>query len=143
MNVMKTVSKAFDVVRLAQNLRGATDSRVTRTQTGATFAVCLVVAGLAMIPGSPLADFSVAMAAVTLLVPLLAPLLSRAFGRKDKGSELSVSEALDELALLLERKEARAAGREEDAALVAQNRDELLRGLREARARNAANHGRT
>jgi type III secretory pathway component EscV len=144
MNIMQTAGKAIDVLKLARNLQGAMGSRVTRTQGGATLIVCVVVAGLAMIPGSPLADFTVAMAAVTVLVPLLSPLLSRMFGKRDKETpadtpaELTVPEFLDDLAALLEAKEARQAEREVDAQNLAAHKTELVALYREARARYLA-----
>ena len=140
MNIMQTAGKAIDVLKLARNLQGAMGSRVTRTQGGATLVVCVVVAGLAMIPGSPLADFTVAMAAVTVLVPILSPLLSRMFGKRDKETpvELTVPEFLDDLAALLEAKEARQAKREVDAQNMAMHKTELEALYREARARYLA-----
>lgn len=140
MNIMQTAGKAIDVLKLARNLQGAMGSRVTRTQGGATLVVCVVVAGLAMIPGSPLADFTVAMAAVTVLVPILSPLLSRMFGKRDKETpvELTVPEFLDDLAALLEAKEARQAKREVNAQNMAVHKTELLALYREARARYLA-----
>ena len=140
MHIMQTAGKAIDVLKLARNLQGAMGSRVTRTQGGATLVVCVVVAGLAMIPGSPLADFTVAMAAVTVLVPILSPLLSRMFGKRDKETpvELTVPEFLDDLAALLEAKEARQAEREVDAQNMAVHKTELLALYREARARYLA-----
>ena len=140
MNIMQTAGKAIDVLKLARNLQGAMGSRVTRTQGCATLVVCVVVAGLAMIPGSPLADFTVAMAAVTVLVPILSPLLSRMFGKRDKETpvELTVPEFLDDLAALLEAKEARQAEREVDAQNMAVHKTELLALYREARARYLA-----
>ena len=141
MNIMQTAGKAIDVLKLARNLQGAMGSRVTRTQGGATLVVCVVVAGLAMIPGSPLADFTVAMAAVTVLVPILSPLLSRMFGKRDKeqpAAELTVPELLDDLAALLEAKEARQAEREVNAQNMAVHKTELLALYREARARYLA-----
>ena len=140
MNIMQTAGKAIDVLKLARNLQGAMGSRVTRTQGGATLVVCVVVAGLAMIPGSPLADFTVAMAAVTVLVPILSPLLSRMFGKRDKETpvELTVPELLDDLAALLEAKEARQAKREVDAQNMAMHKTELEALYREARARYLA-----
>ena len=140
MNIMQTAGKAIDVLKLARNLQGAMGSRVTRTQGGATLVVCVVVAALSMIPGSPLADFTVAMAAVTVLVPLLSPLLSRMFGKRDKETpaELTVPELLDDLAALLEAKEARQAKREVNAQNMAVHKTELLALYREARARYLA-----
>lgn len=144
MNIMQTATKALDVFKLARNLQGAASSRVTRTQGGATLLVCVVVAALSMIPGSPLADFAVAMAAVTVLVPLLSPLLSRMFGKRDKETpadapaELTVPEFLDDLAALLEAKEARQADREVDAQNMAAHKTELVALYREARARYLA-----
>ena len=140
MNIMQTAGKAIDVLKLARNLQGAMGSRVTRTQGGATLVVCVVVAGLAMIPGSPLADFTVAMAAVTVLVPILSPLLSRMFGKRDKETpvELTVPEFLDDLAALLEAKEARQAKREVNAQNMAAHKTELVALCREARARYLA-----
>ena len=140
MHIMQTAGKAIDVLKLARNLQGAMGSRVTRTQGGATLVVCVVVAGLAMIPGSPLADFTVAMAAVTVLVPILSPLLSRMFGKRDKETpvELTVPELLDDLAALLEAKEARQAKREVDAQNMAMHKTELEALYREARARYLA-----
>jgi hypothetical protein len=144
MNIMQTATKVLDVFKLARNLKGATDSRITRTQGGATLLVCVVVAALSMIPGSPLADFAVAMAAVTVLVPLLSPLLSRMFGKRDKETpadapaELTVPEFLDDLAALLEAKEARQAEREVNAENMAVHKTELVALYREARARMLA-----
>ena len=140
MNIMQTAGKAIDVLKLARNLQGAMGSRVTRTQGGATLVVCVVVAGLAMIPGSPLADFTVAMAAVTVLVPILSPLLSRMFGKRDKETpaELTVPELLDDLAALLEAKEARQAKREVNAQNMTIHKAELVALYREARARYLA-----
>ena len=141
MNIMQTATKALDVFKLARNLQGAASSRVTRTQGGATLLVCVVVAALSMIPGSPLADFGVAMAAVTVLVPLLSPLLSRMFGKRDKeqpAAELTVPEFLDDLAALLEAKEARQAEREVNAQNMALHKTELVALYREARARMLA-----
>jgi ABC-type transport system involved in cytochrome bd biosynthesis fused ATPase/permease subunit len=141
MNIMQTAAKVLDVFKLARNLQGATSSRVTRTQGGATLLVCVVVAALSMIPGSPLADFAVAMAAVTVLVPTLSPLLSRMFGHRDKQpstAELTVPEFLDDLAALLEAKEARQAEREVDAQNMAIHKTELVALYREARARMLA-----
>lgn len=148
---MEIAAKAVEALKLARNLQGATASRVTRTQAGANLVVCLLVAGLAAIPGSPLADFTVAIAAVTFLVPTLGPLLSRMFGRKDHATGLSVSEVLDEVALILEEKEARALRREEATELVEENRDSLREKFREvnaeavrrvqARKAEEANHG--
>ena len=144
MNIMQTAGKAIDVLKLARNLQGAMGSRVTRTQGGATLVVCVVVAALSMIPGSPLADFTVAMAAVTVLVPILSPLLSRMFGKRDKETpadapaELTVPELLDDLAALLEAKEARQAKREVNAQNIAAHKTELVALYREARARYLA-----
>lgn len=140
MNIMQTATKALDVFKLARNLQGAASSRVTRTQGGATLLVCVVVAALSMIPGSPLADFAVAMAAVTVLVPILSPLLSRMFGKRDKETpvELTVPEFLDDLAALLEAKEARQEEREVNAQNMALHKTELVALYREARARMLA-----
>jgi hypothetical protein len=86
----------------------------------------------------------VAMAAVTLLVPILSPLLSRMFGKRDKETpadapaELTVPEFLDDLAALLEAKEARQHEREVDAQNMAIHKTELVALYREARARMLA-----
>lgn len=121
MKIFELLGKGLDVVKLARNLQGATSSRITRTQAGATLIACLAVAGLAMIPGSPLADFAVATAAVTLL----APLLSRVIGKKQAGEKLSPSELLDEIALMMEEEDERAARREDATEIVVENRDAL------------------